>query len=220
MILWHIGLRDTIPRSVINTVQINENNEELVDIKRDSQFYFSDELKQRPSVFLRKSVYEKIKQTGQNLPDGCFFKIYSAFRSQKEQIQLWNENYQKIKAQNPNLSEEDIVFETRAICADPRAGFGGHQTGGAVDITLCDAQGIDYDMGTTYLEHSLKVPTKSKGLTKKQKENRMLLKKVMENVGFKNYPHEWWHYCYGDRMWAAYSKQKSCFYGMPKQSEE
>ena len=153
------------------------------------------------------------------MPKGHFFKIYSAFRPQEEQIQLWNENYQKIKSENPTLSEEEITLKTRAVCADPRNGFGGHQTGGAVDITLCNLQGKEYDMGTTYLETSSKIPTNSKGLTGKQRKNRALLKKVMEKAGFKNYPYEWWHYCYGDRMWAAYSCKKTCFYGMPKQNE-
>ncbi len=49
-----------------------------------------------------------------------------------------------------------------------------------------------------------------------QKQNRAILKNAMEKAGFKNYPHEWWHFCYGDRMWSAYSKQKECFYGLPK----
>ena len=44
-------------------------------------------------------------------------------------------------------------------------------------------------------------------------KNRMLLKNVLENAGFKNYPQEWWHYSYGDKMWAAYSFKKKAFYG-------
>lgn len=219
VILWYIGLRDTLPRSAINAVEIKESNEELFNIKQDKQLYFSKELQKRPSIYLRKSVYEKIKEAEQLLPKGSFFKVYSAFRPQEEQIQLWNENYQKIKTQNPTLSEEELIQQTRAVCADPRNGFGGHQTGGAVDITLCDAKGRDFDMGTTYLETSSKIPTKAKGLTEEQRKNRVLLKQVMEKAGFQNYPFEWWHYCYGDRMWAAYSGKKSCFYGMPKQNE-
>ena len=215
--LWRLGLRKTIPGAIINAVQINENNEELVDIRSDAQLYFSSELQARSAVYLRKSVYEKIKTASQNLPQNCFFKIYSAFRPQQEQLQLWQENYQKIKAQNPTLSEEELVVKTRAVCADPRFGFGGHQTGGAVDLTLCDAQGQDYDMGTAYLENSPKIPTHTKGLTKEQHANRALLKNTMEKAGFKNYPHEWWHFCYGDRMWAAYAGKKECFYGLQKQ---
>ena len=218
MILWYLGLRETIPASIINQIKIKENNEGLFDIKQDKKIYFSSELEKRPSVYLRKSVYEKIKKAEQSLPKGIYFKIYSAFRAQEEQIELWNRNYQKIKSNNPTLSEEELVQKTRAVCADPRNGFGGHQTGGAVDITLCDTQGNDFDMGTAYLETSSKISTNAKGLTEEQKKNRILLKKVMEKAGFQNYPHEWWHYCYGDRMWAAYSKQKECFYGKPSKN--
>ncbi|MCC6520971.1 hypothetical protein IT403_03270 [Candidatus Nomurabacteria bacterium] len=35
----------------------------------------------------------------------------------------------------------------------------------------------------------------------------------MTSVGFVYYPGEWWHYCYGDRMWAVYSRRKECVYG-------
>lgn len=38
----------------------------------------------------------------------------------------------------------------------------------------------------------------------------------MKKNGFVNYPNEWWHFCYGDRMWAAYSGKKTCFYGLVK----
>ena len=31
-------------------------------------------------------------------------------------------------------------------------------------------------------------------ISKKQQENRLLLKKVMEKLGFTNYSKEWWHY--------------------------
>ena len=34
MMLWNLGLRETVPASVINSVHIKENNEELVNIKQ------------------------------------------------------------------------------------------------------------------------------------------------------------------------------------------
>ena len=33
-----------------------------------------------------------------------------------------------------------------------------------------------------------------KGISKKQRENRMLLRKVMLKNGFKPYENEWWHF--------------------------
>ncbi len=215
-ILWRLGLRMTIPASIINNIPIKENGEKLVDITGDKTIRFSSELKQRKNVYLRKTVYDKIKQAQKILPDNHFFKIYSAFRSHDEQVLLWNKNYQKIKNANPDLSEQEIIIKTKAVCADPRFGFGGHQTGGAIDISLCDKNGKDYDMGTNYQETNNKTCTKSKHLTPKQKYNRKILKTALENIGFKNYPGEWWHFCYGDRMWAAYSKKSIALYGMPK----
>lgn len=214
-ILWRLGLRKTIPASIINNIQIKENNEELVDIRGDKTLHFSSDLKQRKNVYLRKTVYDKIKQAQKMLPDNYFFKIYSAFRPLDEQVRLWNANYQTIKNANPDLPEQKIIIKTKAVCADPRFGFGGHQTGGAIDVSLCDKNGKDYDMGTNCLEKNNKTVTKSKNLTPIQKYNRKILRTVLENMGLQNYPGEWWHFCYGDRMWAAYSKKRIALYGMP-----
>eukprot|EP00958_Prasinococcus_capsulatus_P009397 scaffold912_cov422-Prasinococcus_capsulatus_cf.AAC.17 len=35
-------------------------------------------------------------------------------------------------------------------------------------------------------------------------ERRELLKTVMQEVGFKQHPQEWWHFSYGDQMWAYF----------------
>ena len=32
--------------------------------------------------------------------------------------------------------------------------------------------------------------------------NRLLLKDVMEKAGFQRNPREWWHFSFGDQMWA------------------
>lgn len=100
-----------------------------------------------------------------------------------------------------------------ARIANPYKGYSGHQTGGAVDIGLCNKDGEDLDMGTSYSEHNEKTKTKNRYLTDEERKNRELLFKAMTSVGFVNYPMEWWHYSYGDRMWALYSHQESCFYG-------
>ena len=77
---------------------------------------------------LNENVFISFPLKEELLPNGYFFKIYSAFRPQEEQIRLWNENYQKMKSENPTLSESEITLKTRAVCADPRNGFGGHQS--------------------------------------------------------------------------------------------
>ena len=41
----------------------------------------------------------------------------------------------------------------------------------------------------------------------------------MTTAGFTNYPAEWWHYSYGDRMWAAYSHNKISFYNLVDENQ-
>ena len=71
-------------------------------------------------------------------------------------------------------------------------------------------------MGTQHSELSAKTRTNSTRLTIQENKNRHILLHALNKVGFKNYPAEWWHHSYGDRMWAAYSGKRKCIYGIAK----
>ena len=75
-------------------------------------------------------------------------------------------------------------------------------------------------MGTNYEEYSEKTFTNSKKISKEAILNRKYLKNNLENLGFKNFPAEWWHYSYGDKMWAAYNFNKECIYGYIEPEEQ
>lgn len=137
----------------------------------------------------------------------------------KEQEYRWAQKLGQNRREHPNMSTPELERLTKSQVADPRTGFGGHQTGGAVDVTLCRSDGTEYDMGTGYSALSPEIKTSSKKILLTQRKNREILKMCMEKAGFINYPNEWWHYCYGDRMWAAYSKRKTCFYGLPEKGD-
>ena len=77
---------------------------------------------------------------------------------------------------------------------------------------LCDNEGRELDMGTQYLEHNKKTKTRCKALTEEQRRNRRVLVDAMQRAGFVNYPAEWWHFSYGDKMWAAYSNKRAALY--------
>ena len=217
-VLWRLGRRSTVPAAFINNMPIQENNEIMVDIKQDDSLFFGKELKKRP-VFLRIKAYQFLKQAQRLLPKGCHFKIYSAYRSMGEQRALWDEEYTLQKKLAPNLSDVALERLVRARYADPRRGFGGHQTGGAVDITLCDEKGKDFDMGTNYLEMTSSTLTNSHKVSREARRNRRVLYKALTSQGFQNYPAEWWHYSYGDRMWAAYQLKDKAIYGLIEREE-
>ena len=84
--------------------------------------------------------------------------------------------------------------------------------------------GTDFDhfgpeAGIRYFEDL----AKQRELTGDEKEilrNRRFLYRVMKEVGFSNYPEEWWHFSYGDNMDAANSGKESAIYGGVEMSED
>lgn len=212
--LWRAGVRDTLPAGVINRVKILENGEKLINIAQDTSFFFTSDFAEG-EILLREGVYERLKEVQKLLPPHYHLKVFSAYRSMAEQQRRWQRKIVSNRKLYPQMSEAELEQLTRGQVADPRrGGFGGHQTGGAVDLTLCDENGVEYDMGTPYSDNSEKIKTKCSKIALRQRRNREILKMCMEKAGFKNYPNEWWHYSYGDRMWGAYSRQRECVYGM------
>lgn len=82
-----------------------------------------------------------------------------------------------------------------------------HSTGSAIDITLVDDFGNVVNMGgeideiskRSHPNYYLNNNTK-KG--QKYHQRRELLNHIMKSVGFKRHLGEWWHFSYGDQMWA------------------
>lgn len=209
--LCRLDIRDILPKEALRKIEVLENNDSLVDISEDESFFFDTRL---DLVYVRNEVYHRLEKAADMLPQEIYLKIYDAYRSLEKQKESWERAFKQTRKEKGNLSAEEIKRLTRLKVADPYAGdYGGHQTGGAVDVTLCDKNGKELDLGTKVAEYNKKTKTKNPFLSDEARQNRELLKKVMMAVGFKNFPAEWWHFSYGDKLWAAYSARKTCFYG-------
>jgi zinc D-Ala-D-Ala dipeptidase len=87
-----------------------------------------------------------------------------------------------------------------------------HSTGAAVDVTLVDAAGNTVEMGSpidemsprSYPEH---FATNRSSAGQLAHQNRRLLLQVMTSAGFRQHPQEWWHFSYGDQLWAWLTNQ-------------
>lgn len=209
--LFKLGIRKILPRKIISNVKIKDSGEELVLID-ESNFIVGNDIEH--PLYLRKTVYEKICKFNELAnKDGYKIKLLDTYRSLESQKRSWEKRILETKKLYPDASEEDIVRLTSLKVANPTNGNGGHQTGGAIDITLTDKNGVELDMGSKYAEHIPQTKTYSKELTEEQYKNRQYLLDNMKKLDFVNFPTEWWHYCYGDQMWAAYKGKKECFYG-------
>jgi len=82
-----------------------------------------------------------------------------------------------------------------------------------VDIAIADKRTMTYlDMGNVF-QHDHTAATDCPGLTDKQYLHRRLLKDIMTQAGFVNYPREWWHWSYGEKLWAYLHQQPHAIYG-------
>ena len=213
-VLVRLKIRHILPKKYIRKIKVIENNEELVRIDNDNDFIFAEDLNK--PIYLRKAVYEKLKIFAQDLKEKNYkIKIYDAYRSYENQEKAWKRRYEETKKEFPSLSETEIERRTslKVSKITDKANVGGHQTGGAIDITLVDKNNKELNMGTPYSVHNTKTKTYSKELTEEERKNRLLLLNSLKKLGFNNFPNEWWHYSYGDKMWAAYNFKKTCFYG-------
>ncbi len=87
----------------------------------------------------------------------------------------------------------------------------GHPTGGAVDIQIVKDD-MPLDMGTKIWEFTKDPYTFSPFIEQDARDNRLLLRSIMMDVGFAPFDGEWWHFSYGDKEWAAYYKKPSAVY--------
>jgi zinc D-Ala-D-Ala dipeptidase len=80
-----------------------------------------------------------------------------------------------------------------------------HSTGGAVDLTIIDDQGQPLDMGSPIDEMSDRSQPNHFAQDPQGQDfhrHRELLRQVMESAGFLRHPGEWWHFSWGDQLWA------------------
>lgn len=91
--------------------------------------------------------------------------------------------------------------ERSTYVANPSAEGSIHSYGSAVDLTIATADGTPLDMGTKYdyfgeLAYPKKESyfLKTKKLSEKQINNRLILRSVMKAAGYMPIAYEWWHF--------------------------
>lgn len=212
LFLERLGLRQILPAEIINRKEVRECGQEFVNSNSDNILY-ADGIE---SYYARKEMIERLENVADTIhkDTGLKLLVYELYRSPRKQEWLRERDRKELVETHPDYNEQQIQSALNRISAS--VGGSGHQTGGAVDLTLCDGEETPLDMGTGYLEHNKRTPMASKDITKQQKKNRQILLMAMAAAGFVNYPGEWWHFCYGDKMWAAYSRKPYAIYDVMK----
>jgi D-alanyl-D-alanine dipeptidase len=208
------------------SIPIHENQEIWVDLRKLNTIAYgpSPEISDNHDyTYLRKTVYEKLKQAERNLPKGLKFCLYEGYRSLDLQKMIFEKQYANIRKRHPDWTEKDIFLETTKLVSpvinpDFTPNIPPHSTGAAIDVYLIDEQGKPIDMGIhpkdwmADKDGQLSL-TKSTHISNEAKKNRHIMNKVLSAVGFVNYPTEYWHWSYGDRYWAYMIRSPQAVYG-------
>ena len=131
------------------------------------------------------------------LAQGYSLKIFDAYRPVKavEYFQHWAQlpetNPDFKKRFYPKFNRLDL-FEKGFIAKQSS-----HSRGCATDLTLVDLKtSRELDMGSEFDYFDELSHTDHPSITELQRENRQLLKGLMESEGFRNFYQEWWHYSF------------------------
>lgn len=169
------------------SVTCSANN--LVNLKEINPHINIDLKYATPDNFLKQKVYEdtncyvlavlaqKLDKAQKILEqDGLGLKIFDGFRPLSVQKKMW------------------VIVPDARFVANPNTGGSIHNRGAAVDLTLVDSEGKELEMPTPFDSFTERAYQFSKVPTLQQRANRMLLRKVMLEVGLEYIRTEWWHF--------------------------
>ena len=217
-----------IPKLHVPSIQdysIKNMEEDIVSLSDygficESQYYLQGIPGAYKTCYARKSVAEKLMKAEQMLPPGYRFKIYDGYRPICIQERLWKHYRQDLKNKYPYLSDEELDYKTSFFVSKPSHDIlhpSLHNTGGAIDLTIIDADGKELNMGTHFDDFSDKAWTnhfEEYENNEVVRNNRRLLYWTMINTGFTNLPSEWWHYDYGTKFWGYFTNQDALYAGI------
>ena len=162
---------------------------------------------------VRQGVAERLLTARRALPDGFDLLFIEGYRPMRLQESYFTEHLEHLMAADPTLDAQAAHIQASQYISP--VGVAPHPCGAAVDLTLTE-NGLEVDMGTPVNQS----PEDSAGACYMAAENispgarrsRQILAEAMHTAGFVNYEPEWWHWSYGDRIWAARAVSPSALY--------
>lgn len=186
------------------TIHTTENGEKFVEAKK---------IPSSTKIILRKRAYEKLIKANELIKKSrpnCSLFITYGYRSLERQTERFLEILRRVSCRFYSSANE-LYEEAHRYVAVPTVA--GHPTGGAVDVVIVDLSEKKLDFGSKQYDYSTKnCYVFSPNISKKARNNRMFLRKIIMKVGFAPFDGEWWHFSYGDREWAFYYKKKFAIY--------
>jgi D-alanyl-D-alanine dipeptidase len=178
-------------------------------------------------LLLRQGVAGKLLQVNARAGEaGLELFLFDAWRPRAVQAffhDVWMPR--ELQRRHPSLQGAALIEEVERYWAAPTTNENSpapHATGGAVDLTLRWKNGEVLWMGSLFDDvtalanrdrFEVLAADNFSFSDQEARANRRLLHWLMVEEGFAGHPDEWWHFSWGDQMWAALTGAPHAHYG-------
>jgi D-alanyl-D-alanine dipeptidase len=131
------------------------------------------------------AVASRLREAARGLPENLRLGFWEGYRPISVQRSLWRKGLDWLRELLPDEHEAALELRLQAWIAHPEGDSPPHSTGTAVDVAPVDAYGRVLGTGDPW--GALAVG---------------LMARSLSEAGLVNYSPEWWHWSYGDRVWA------------------
>jgi len=179
-------------------------------------------------LLLRRTVAEKLRKVNARANQaGLELFLFDAWRPRAVQAyfhDVWMPN--ELTRRDPSLNGARLTEEVERYWAAPSADADSpapHATGAAADLTLRWIDGEALWMGSLFDDATAlaardrfeSLPTDNFSFSDQEAQaNRRLLHWLMTEEDFAGHPEEWWHFSWGDQLWAALTNAEAAHYGL------
>ncbi len=175
----------------------------------------------RDGCWLREGVAARLDRVAAGLPDGLSLVVWDGYRALETQQAIYDEYLTELLMAHPDWPSEALEEAAARYVSPPLRSIHSpppHLTGGAVDLTLADADGRPLDLGTPFDAFVSEAGARAlEGARDGEaastaRDLRRTLFWAMSEAGFTAYAEEWWHYDHGDQFWGLVAGRPA-YYG-------
>ena len=212
--------KDRLNKQLVSKTQVIEDNSPLVSLKETGfNLLFEPSVKDGYKYLVREEIVEKIGRISSFLEkEDKTLIIRSVWRSFEHQRLIWDNKVAFLKKIHPFKKIEEINEMVSYFIAPETKSM--HTTGGAVDALIFDRKNVCViDFGTNEglnIDLNKQCYPYHPDITPTARKNRKLLIHLFEKEDFVVDVKEYWHFDYGNVIWAIERKKKHARYGIVK----
>ena len=165
-----------------NLVKVIRSDDLLIEVPYSTANNFCHcQIYSHPFIYLHHDAYKNLQ------------KIVVEAKKLALKIKIWD-GFRPYEAQS-FMADKYPQMVADGYVSHPQNGIATHVRGIAIDLTLCDQNNNELDMGTYFDEMTEKSHHNTTDLSELQKQNRQILIDLMtKKADFELYDNEWWHY--------------------------